>query len=212
MKVKLVHCKNPHRINNTRVSRWFVFKPKIPIWVNFIGSCNGSCWYILWAFGIFYCHLVFFIVIWYIVFWYVVPKRIWQPWTMLVFLCLVFLTMIGVYLCRYKHTNYIFWALKWFWFSFPLFLVCYVNDFWNVDRGHIFLKFLLNGSTMHWCFRTKNLLKAIQHIFDLFLISEWYQKVIALNALTIWHLLLWCNVGSPNALSSNNISPTDIYP
>jgi hypothetical protein len=27
-----------------RVARWFVFKPKIPIWVNFGGSCNGSCW------------------------------------------------------------------------------------------------------------------------------------------------------------------------
>jgi hypothetical protein len=24
----------------TRVARWFVFKPKIPIWVNFGGSCN----------------------------------------------------------------------------------------------------------------------------------------------------------------------------
>jgi hypothetical protein len=21
------------------------FKPKIPIWVNFAGSCNGKCWY-----------------------------------------------------------------------------------------------------------------------------------------------------------------------
>jgi hypothetical protein len=24
-----------------RVARWFVFKPKIPIWVNIEGSCNG---------------------------------------------------------------------------------------------------------------------------------------------------------------------------
>jgi hypothetical protein len=24
-----------------RVARWFVFKPKIQIWVNFGGSCNG---------------------------------------------------------------------------------------------------------------------------------------------------------------------------
>jgi hypothetical protein len=30
-----------------RVARWFVFKPKIPIWVNFGGPCNGKCWYIL---------------------------------------------------------------------------------------------------------------------------------------------------------------------
>jgi hypothetical protein len=24
-----------------RVARWFVFKPIIQIWVNFVGSCNG---------------------------------------------------------------------------------------------------------------------------------------------------------------------------
>jgi hypothetical protein len=24
-----------------RIARWFVFKPKIQIWVNFGGSCNG---------------------------------------------------------------------------------------------------------------------------------------------------------------------------
>jgi hypothetical protein len=27
----------------TRVARWFVFKPKIQIWVNFGGSCKGRC-------------------------------------------------------------------------------------------------------------------------------------------------------------------------
>jgi hypothetical protein len=44
-------------------------------------------WYILWSFGIFYGHLVYFMVIWYILwsfgiffpFWYVVPRKIWQP-------------------------------------------------------------------------------------------------------------------------------------
>jgi hypothetical protein len=30
-----------------RVARWFVFKPKIPIWVNFVGSCYEKYWYIL---------------------------------------------------------------------------------------------------------------------------------------------------------------------
>jgi hypothetical protein len=30
----------------TRVAGWFVFKPKIQIWVNFAGSCNGKRWYI----------------------------------------------------------------------------------------------------------------------------------------------------------------------
>jgi hypothetical protein len=29
------------------VARWFVFKPKIPFWVNFGGSCYGKSWYIL---------------------------------------------------------------------------------------------------------------------------------------------------------------------
>jgi hypothetical protein len=29
-----------------RVARWFVFKPKIPIWVNFEEPLNGKCWYI----------------------------------------------------------------------------------------------------------------------------------------------------------------------
>jgi hypothetical protein len=44
---------------------------KIPIWVNFGGSCNGRCWYILWPFSLFNCHfahifrghLVYFMVI-----------------------------------------------------------------------------------------------------------------------------------------------------
>jgi hypothetical protein len=57
-----------------RVARWFVFKPKIPIWVNFGGLyvdwkrliyfmaiCN-----ILRTFGKFYDHLVNFLLIWYI--------------------------------------------------------------------------------------------------------------------------------------------------
>jgi hypothetical protein len=30
-----------------KVARWFVFKPKIRIWVNFGGSWNEKSWYIL---------------------------------------------------------------------------------------------------------------------------------------------------------------------
>jgi hypothetical protein len=41
-----------------RVARWFVFKPKIAIWVNFGGPWNGKCWYLLLPFGIFYGNLV----------------------------------------------------------------------------------------------------------------------------------------------------------
>jgi hypothetical protein len=42
----------------TRVARCFIFKPKIPIWVNFGGPWNGKGWYILWPFGIYCGHLV----------------------------------------------------------------------------------------------------------------------------------------------------------
>jgi hypothetical protein len=51
---------------STRVARWYVFIPNNTIWVIFVGSCNGRCWYILWPFGLFYGHLVYFVVTWYI--------------------------------------------------------------------------------------------------------------------------------------------------
>jgi hypothetical protein len=70
-----------------RVARWFVFEPKIPIWVNFGGSCYGKSWYvllpfglftaignILWPFGIFCCNLVYFSS-----FGYFGLRKIWQP-------------------------------------------------------------------------------------------------------------------------------------
>jgi hypothetical protein len=38
---------------SSRAARWFVFQPKIPIWVNFGGPLIGKCLYILWPFGIF---------------------------------------------------------------------------------------------------------------------------------------------------------------
>jgi hypothetical protein len=55
-----------------RVARWFVFKPKIPIWVNFAGSCYGKSRYILWPFGLLYSHWKYFMVIWYILWWFVI--------------------------------------------------------------------------------------------------------------------------------------------
>jgi hypothetical protein len=42
------------------------FQTKIPIWVNFGWLYIGKCWYILWPFGIFYRHLVYFMAIWFI--------------------------------------------------------------------------------------------------------------------------------------------------
>jgi hypothetical protein len=29
-----------------RVARWYIMKPKIPLWVNFGGPQIGKCWYI----------------------------------------------------------------------------------------------------------------------------------------------------------------------
>jgi hypothetical protein len=78
-----------------RVARWFLFKSKIQICVNFRGSSNGGCWYILCPFGQFFGHLAYVMAIWYIFrpfnihinghlvysppFWYVMPRKIWQP-------------------------------------------------------------------------------------------------------------------------------------
>jgi hypothetical protein len=42
---------NRQFFERTRVARWFILRPKIPIWVHFGGPCNGKCWYNLWPFG-----------------------------------------------------------------------------------------------------------------------------------------------------------------
>jgi hypothetical protein len=54
--------------NGQRVARWFVFKPKIPIRVNFGGASIGKCFYVLWPFGIFYGDWGYFMTIWYILY------------------------------------------------------------------------------------------------------------------------------------------------
>jgi hypothetical protein len=35
----------------SRVDRWYILRPKIPIWVYFGGLWSGKRWYILWSFG-----------------------------------------------------------------------------------------------------------------------------------------------------------------
>jgi hypothetical protein len=57
------------------VAKWFVFKPKMPIWVNFGGPCDGRCWYILWPFGLFDGHLAIFygFLVYVMVIWYIFP-------------------------------------------------------------------------------------------------------------------------------------------
>jgi hypothetical protein len=47
-----------------RVARLYIFKPKIQIWVNFVGPLTGKCWYILWPIVIYFGHLVYFMAIW----------------------------------------------------------------------------------------------------------------------------------------------------
>jgi hypothetical protein len=51
---------------HARVARWHDFKPKIPIWLNFGGSCKGKSWHILRPLGIVCGYLVYFAAIRYI--------------------------------------------------------------------------------------------------------------------------------------------------
>jgi fatty acid desaturase len=50
----------------SRVARWYTLKPKIPIWVNIRGPCNGRCCFILCPFGLLYGHLEYFVASLYI--------------------------------------------------------------------------------------------------------------------------------------------------
>jgi hypothetical protein len=51
----LQQLKHKHQLSLS-VARWFIFWPKIPIWVNFWGPKIGKCWCILWTFGILWGH------------------------------------------------------------------------------------------------------------------------------------------------------------
>jgi hypothetical protein len=65
--------KKRKRLNPSRVARWFIFVPKIPIWVNFRRALHWkmfiyfkTVWSYFQTFGIFYDHLVHFVFIGYI--------------------------------------------------------------------------------------------------------------------------------------------------
>jgi hypothetical protein len=82
--------KNNPVFDRCRVARWFNFKPKIPLWVNFVGPWNGKGLYILMPIGIYHGHLVHFesfgnlVEIWYLFPRFgihTVSRKIWQPWT-----------------------------------------------------------------------------------------------------------------------------------
>jgi hypothetical protein len=74
----------PHVVR--RVAGWFVFKPKIQIWANFGGSCNGIFYGHLFHFTV-YCYIlrtfgtVRYKLVYFFPFWYSVPRKIWQPWS-----------------------------------------------------------------------------------------------------------------------------------
>jgi hypothetical protein len=53
-------------------ARWFENKPKIPIWVNFGGPCNGQCWNMLCPFRLFDGHLLYLTAICYILWSFVI--------------------------------------------------------------------------------------------------------------------------------------------
>jgi hypothetical protein len=54
-----VHFLQSKLTTPSRVARWYIFTPKIHIWVHFVGSCIEYV-------GIFYVHLVNYTDIWYI--------------------------------------------------------------------------------------------------------------------------------------------------
>jgi hypothetical protein len=60
----------------TRVARWYMFKPKIPVWVNFVVPWNENSWYILWPFEI--CVMAVWYILWQfgnlVAIWYIFPR------------------------------------------------------------------------------------------------------------------------------------------
>jgi hypothetical protein len=70
----LTNLSNDFWVFCDRVARWYIFKPKIPISVNFGRFWNGKNWYTyfmpIWSifrpFDKFYAHLVYFSPFWYI--------------------------------------------------------------------------------------------------------------------------------------------------
>jgi hypothetical protein len=57
-------CINATAARGTGLPDGIFFKPKIPNWVNFGGSCAGRGCPILRPFGLFYYNLVYFVAIW----------------------------------------------------------------------------------------------------------------------------------------------------
>jgi hypothetical protein len=64
----------------TGFARWFIFIPKILVWVYFGGPWNGKCWHILWQIGKSYSQ---FEILGYVgaffPFWYIVQRKSGSP-------------------------------------------------------------------------------------------------------------------------------------
>jgi hypothetical protein len=63
------------------VARWYIYKPKIAIWVKFGVSCKLRSWYISWPFNLLWTFDLFWLFGIFFTFWYVVRRKIWQPWS-----------------------------------------------------------------------------------------------------------------------------------
>jgi hypothetical protein len=98
----------------SRVARWCIFIPKIPIWVYLRGPWNLKCCYILWSFWIFYANLLCFMAIWYILLslvyippiGFVLQRKIWQPCVSLRFKSWTRLTMAQLDLLTKRFQNF----------------------------------------------------------------------------------------------------------
>jgi hypothetical protein len=55
--IEIYEIRRSMEILRPRVARWYIFKPKVQIWVNFGGPWNGKGWYILWSIVVYYSHL-----------------------------------------------------------------------------------------------------------------------------------------------------------
>jgi hypothetical protein len=53
-----IEVRSKFRPLESRFARWYIYIPKVQIWVHFGGPWSEKCWYILCQFGIFYSLLV----------------------------------------------------------------------------------------------------------------------------------------------------------
>jgi hypothetical protein len=87
------------RQERSRVARWYIFKPKIPSWVILEGLAMEDVGNIIWPFGLFYDHMVYFMAIWCILWLFDTFMSTWY-----IFVSLVYFSRFGM-LCQEKSGN-----------------------------------------------------------------------------------------------------------